>query len=149
MTELEQADRQRVLDLMAQENSIFVFGSNELGVHGSGAAKDALDLYEAEFGIGEGPTGRCYAIPTKSSPYETREIHKVRDSVRAFLLYAREHPELTFALTRVGCGLAGIKEARMEMFFSGAPMNVNLPIGWRRNLILMRKADIDFEAEQD
>jgi hypothetical protein len=148
MTELEQEDRQRVLDIMALENGIFVFGSNLMGIHGAGAAKDAADLYAAEFGIGEGPTGRSYAIPTKDDPYSgPRDLKAIRVSVNEFIRYAWLHPELTFALTRVGCGLAGIPEHKMEMLFSGSPENVSLPLGWRRNFIIMRHNEVKGPTE--
>jgi len=43
---------------------IFVFGSNLSGIHGAGAALFALRNYGAVYGIGAGPTGNAYAIPT-------------------------------------------------------------------------------------
>jgi len=50
---------------------IFVFGSNESGIHGAGAAKVARDLYGAKLGVGFGPMGRCWAIPTKNWKVES------------------------------------------------------------------------------
>ena len=47
-----------------QPNEIFVFGSNLAGMHGGGAARTANKLFGAEMGVGVGPTGQCYAIPT-------------------------------------------------------------------------------------
>lgn len=44
------------------ETEIFVFGSNESGRHGKGAAKTALRL-GAKLGIGNGISGNSYAIP--------------------------------------------------------------------------------------
>ena len=46
---------------------IFVFGSNLAGRHGKGAALHAKKFYGAEYGVGVGPTGNAYAIPTKDS----------------------------------------------------------------------------------
>ena len=46
------------------ENEIFVFGSNIQGSHGGGAAWFAYKNLGAEWGVGEGLTGRCYALPT-------------------------------------------------------------------------------------
>lgn len=43
---------------------IFVFGSNLQGQHMGGAARMAYEKFGAEWGVGDGPTGRCYAIPT-------------------------------------------------------------------------------------
>ena len=46
------------------ENEVFVFGSNIHGMHGGGAARYAYEHFGAEWGVGEGLTGRCYALPT-------------------------------------------------------------------------------------
>lgn len=45
-------------------NEIFVFGSNEEGYHGAGAAKQALK-FGAIMGKGFGFGGNTFAIPTK------------------------------------------------------------------------------------
>lgn len=42
-----------------KENEIFVFGSNIHGAHGGGAARFAYENFGAEWGVGEGLTGRC------------------------------------------------------------------------------------------
>lgn len=43
---------------------VFVFGSNEAGIHGAGAARKAMD-FGAVMRRGLGFKGRTYAIPTK------------------------------------------------------------------------------------
>ena len=43
---------------------VFVFGSNLAGHHHGGAARMAHEQFGAEWGVGVGPTGQCYAIPT-------------------------------------------------------------------------------------
>lgn len=48
-----------------KDNEVFVFGSNESGIHGAGAAKTALK-WGAILGQPEGLQGKTYAIPTKS-----------------------------------------------------------------------------------
>ena len=48
-----------------EDNQIFVFGSNKDGEHESGTANRAFATFGAEWGVGEGLTGKCYAIPTK------------------------------------------------------------------------------------
>ncbi len=47
-----------------KDNEIFVFGSNKEGMHGGGAARIAYEDFGAEWGVGIGMTGQCYAIPT-------------------------------------------------------------------------------------
>ena len=42
---------------------VFVFGSNLQGHHTGGAARYAYKHFGAEWGVGIGPTGQCYAIP--------------------------------------------------------------------------------------
>lgn len=110
---------------------IFVFGSNLAGRHGKGAALDAKELWDAEYGVGEGPTGRAYAIPTKDANLKTRTVGAIRVSVNKFKEYARAHPEMTFFVTRVGCGLAGYKDEDIGPMFADSPANCELPTGWR------------------
>ena len=53
----------------------------------------------------------------------------------AFVAFAREHPELTFWLTRVGTGIAGHDERRVAALFADAVGAVVLPathVGLRR-----------------
>lgn len=135
----EARERARVLAIMARPNSIFVFGSNEVGIHGAGAAKDAVDKYGAILGVGEGPMGRSYAIPTKQTPNgDILPPREIREYANRFIAYACAHPELTFALTRVGCGLAGYTDRVMSPIFRLAPKNVELPLGWRRSQLVDR-----------
>lgn len=110
---------------------IFVFGSNIAGRHGKGAALDAKELWEAVPGVGEGPTGRAYAIPTKDANLKVRSLIEIRRSVKKFKEYASSHPEMTFFVTRVGCGLAGYKDKDIGPMFADSPVNCELPPGWR------------------
>ena len=41
---------------------VFVFGSNLAGHHHGGAARMAHEQFGAEWGVGVGPTGQCYAF---------------------------------------------------------------------------------------
>lgn len=92
-------------------NVVFVFGSNLAGRHGKGAAYHAMKEWGAEYGVGVGPTGRAYAIPTKDSNLKTLELHTIESYVKKFLEYAEENPQLFFIFTAIGTGLAGY-EAR-------------------------------------
>jgi len=109
---------------------IFVFGSNVAGRHGKGAALDAKELWEAEYGVGEGRTGRAYAIPTKDASLKVRSLQDIKVSVEKFKKYAKAHPDLTFFVTRIGCGLAGYKDKDIGPMFVGSPSNCELPEGW-------------------
>lgn len=125
------ADIERVVKLMDQEDSVFVFGSNLKGIHGAGAARAARELYGAEVGIGEGPTGRAYALPTKRTPYMTLSLEEIAVYVERFLVWARANPGTLFVVTRVGCGRAGYTDEQIAPLFKDAPSNCSLPLGWR------------------
>lgn len=111
--------------------SIFVFGSNLAGRHGKGAALFARNNHGAVYGVGEGRTGNSYALPTKDTSIRTRTLPAIKKSVDEFLEYANNHPELTFQVTKIGCGLAGYKEHEISPMFKEAPSNCSLPEGWR------------------
>lgn len=119
---------------------IFVFGSNTAGVHGKGAARTAAQLFGAQKGVAEGPTGQCYAIPTRIYIGRDDEHWKVRfepvplvdihRAIHRFLDYADSHPELEFLMTKIGCGYAGYNVDDFKDIFSREtlPLNVILPV---------------------
>lgn len=111
--------------------AIFVFGSNLAGRHGAGAALFAKNHRGAVSGLGIGPQGNAYAIPTKDQNLMVLSIHRIREYVMGFIIYAEKHPELEFEVTRIGCGLAGYKDSDIAPLFKGAPRNCQLPPGWR------------------
>lgn len=115
-------------------DEIFVFGSNLRGVHGAGAALYAKENHGAEMGVGVGPTGTAYALPTKDRKIETLPLEEVRDHVGDFLHYALTHPEKKFRVTAIGCGLAGFTAEQIAPMFSLPPENVRLPPEWREHL---------------
>ena len=112
-------------------NPIFVFGSNLAGMHGGGAAALARVARGAEMGVAIGLTGQAYAIPTVDASIEPLPLEDIKSSVAGFLAYADAHPELTFEVTRIGCGIAGFTDDQIAPLFAGAPENCSLPDGWR------------------
>ncbi len=104
---------------------IFVFGSNLAGAHGGGAAAVAMSKFGAKWGVGVGMQGQSYAIPTMQGGVET-----IRPYVDQFIEFARLHPELTFYVTRIGCGIAGFTPREIAPLFSAAlgMTNVALPM---------------------
>ena len=106
---------------------IFVFGSNLQGQHFGGAARIAHDKFGAEWGIGYGLTGNCFAIPTMHGGVEA-----IRPYVDKFIEYAKVHPEYTFLVTRIGCGIAGFKDEEMAPLFAKVENlpNVYVPQSW-------------------
>ena len=98
-----------------QENQVFVFGSNLAGMHGGGAARVARLRFGAVMGNGVGMQGRSYAIPTMQGGTET-----IRPYVNDFIAYAKEHPELTFLVTPIGCDIAGFEPEDIAPLFEKA-----------------------------
>lgn len=117
-----------------QPNSseIFVFGSNEFGIHGAGAAKAALS-YGAKRFIGFGPVGRTFAIPTKDWDIESLPLETIEFYVDRFLAYAKNNNNIFF-MTRIGCGLAGYKDSDIAPMFKTASANFNMPNEWKEYL---------------
>lgn len=110
---------------------VFVFGSNESGIHGAGAAKFALDNKGAIYGHSYGQAGDSWAIPTKDRDIRTMPLNRIEGYVVGFLTFAVGHPNLTFQVTRIGCGLAGYKDADIAPMFVGAPANCLFDEEWR------------------
>ena len=106
---------------------IFVFGSNKSGIHGAGSALHAKRHYGAKYGIGVGRTGNSYAIPTKDANLQVLPLSEIEIYVKGFLIYATNHPELTFDVVPIGCGLAGYEAKDIAPMFRGHTSNVNLP----------------------
>jgi hypothetical protein len=109
----------------------YVFGSNISGRHGAASALTACRLFGAVYGVGVGPTGNSYAIPTKDKNLIPLPIEVIEGYVREFKAYARQHTELKFFVTTIGCGLAGFTHAEIAPFFRDAPLNCSLPFEWR------------------
>lgn len=111
---------------------IFVFGSNLAGRHGAGAALEARRKHGAVYGVAEGLMGNAYGIATKDRNLNPRPLDDIKKSVEVFLDFARETPDLTYEVTRIGCGLAGYKDAEIGPMFASAPQNCVLPVNWER-----------------
>lgn len=113
------------------EGEIFVFGSNFEGRHLSGAARAAKDKFGAVWGIGEGLQGRSYAIPTMGG------LDNLAPAVERFASFARQHKELKFFVTAVGCGIAGYQPEQVAPLFLEAAYlkNVYLPLSFWKILL--------------
>ena len=110
---------------------MFVFGSNALGMHYGGAARIAYNEFGAEWGNGEGLQGQSYAIPTMEGEHNTML------AICRFTRYAKEHPELKFMVTPIGCGIAGYTPEEIAPMLGEAASleNVYLPISFWKVLI--------------
>lgn len=106
------------------EDEVFVFGSNLSGMHGGGAAATAHRCFGAVWGQGVGLQGQSYAIPTMQGGVET-----IKPYVDEFIAFAKEHQEMRFFVTKIGCGIAGFKEEEIAPLFKEAigQENIILP----------------------
>lgn len=115
---------------------VFVFGSNESGFHGGGAASVAFHHHGAKHGLGFGYSaslsGNSFAIPTKSW-YIARAlpISVIKFYVDRFLEFATMSPKLEFQVTQIGCGLAGFQKEEIAPLFENAPMNCSFDTAWK------------------
>ncbi len=73
----------------------------------------------------------AYAIPTKSHTIQTLSLDEIKTYIDGFIRYAESNSDLTFEVTKIGCGLAGYKERDIAPMFFSAPDNCLLPPGWR------------------
>lgn len=110
--------------------TIFVFGSNTAGIHGAGAAQYAYQKKKARYGAGYGPTGEAWAIPTKDDDIVSLPLDLINAFVCGFLAYATVCRRQKFQVTRIGCGLAGYKDADIAPMFVGAPKNCMFDRAW-------------------
>ena len=113
-----------------------MFGSNEEGKHGGGAAKTAL-RWGAKEGEGIGLHGKTYAIPTRkfdsNGTLVTLSRADVGKHVNNFITCARARTDLKFLVTEIGCGLAGLQIGDVAPLFAHAktPDNVVLPLSFQ------------------
>lgn len=83
--------------------------------------------FGAIMGQGAGLQGQSYAIPTMQGGVDT-----IRPYMDEFIQFAKEHPDLTFLVTRIGCGIAGFTDDDIAPLFEMAHdvENIVLPPGW-------------------
>ena len=124
------------------DGEIFVFGSNFQGAHMGGAARVAKEKYGAVWGIGEGLQGKSYAIPTMEG------LENLAPAVQRFISFARQHRELKFFVTAIGCGIAGYQpEEIAPMFLNAAYLpNVYLPLSFWKNIMKIPRAEESVRA---
>ena len=104
-----------------KENEVFVFGSNLGGFHAGGAARVAMDKFGAVWGQGVGLQGQSYAIPTMHGGVDV-----IKPYVDEFIAFAREHRDLKFLVTPIGCGIAGFAVEEIAPLFADAIDDENI-----------------------
>ncbi len=114
---------------------IFVFGSNEMGIHGAGAAKYAYEKRGAKLSQGFGLSGTSFAIPTKDWNIKTLPISLIRFYIERFKVVSHERPNWKFVITPIGTGLAGYSHKEIAPLFIGTnQLNTLWPIAWKEYL---------------
>ena len=110
---------------------VFVFGSNESGIHGAGAAQHAYKSKGARWGKCYGHHGDSFAIPTKDEDIQTMPLARIAQYVQGFLGYAAGHRKLKFEVSAIGCGLAGFSHKDIAPLFKGATTNCIFDARWK------------------
>ena len=131
-------------NIVPEENTIFVFGSNPEGRHGAGSAKVARKQFGAKYGVGEGLTGSAYALPTKdlrvTANKGLRSISReqIIENIKKLYNVARSMPEKTFKIAYTNGAteftLNGYNGQEMvEMFLSAGeiPSNIQFSENWK------------------
>jgi hypothetical protein len=108
---------------------ILVFGSRSDGNHWRGVARTAKLQWGAIQGQAEGLQGDSYAIITRAPNWREQpvSIKQIAEGVDRFKQFAREHPEMVFLVSALGCGLAGFSPEKIAPLLHDAPDNVILP----------------------
>ena len=65
-------------NIVPEDDTIFVFGSNPEGIHGAGSAKVALIFFVAKKGQGEGLQGSAYGLPTTYLNFDDNRLPPIR-----------------------------------------------------------------------
>lgn len=106
-----------------------------------GAARVAQEKFGAVWGIGEGLQGQSYAIPTMEG------LGNIKPAVERFTSFARQHQELKFFVTAIGCGIAGYQVEEIAPLFIDAAylQNVYFPVSFWK--IIMDAADSPEEIQ--
>lgn len=129
-------------DIIPTDDTIFVFGSNPEGRHGLGAAKTAVRLFGAKYGVGEGLQGRAYAIPTKdlrvkaNNGYRSISPAAITRSIAKMYATARKMPDKHFCVAyrntdrRSLNGYTGYEMIRLFVAAGPIPDNVWFSKEW-------------------
>ena len=110
-----------------QPGEVFVFGSNDKGLHNGGAAKVALQKFGAQYGVPFGLQGQSFAVPTVGDGIGPDEIARgFHDMVE----FAKAHPDMTFLVTALGCGHGGYTPETISKYLEeGIPVgNIHYPL---------------------
>lgn len=112
--------------------SVFVFGSNTLGIHGAGLARVAVKRFGALSGKPKGLQGQSYAIITKDlgkPVHPSVTAPAIVDQIKLLYEYAKKRPLLRFYIpyTKGGTNRSGYSaEEIFEMFTKNIEVPTNI-----------------------
>jgi hypothetical protein len=111
-----------------EKNQVFVFGANEAGIHGAGAALYASKRFGAHLGLGFGFAGTSFAIPTKDWEVIPLPLKVIEFYVKRFITFTNGHyhKKWNFMVTKVGCGLAGFTPEQIAPMFKDCRNQKNI-----------------------
>ena len=110
-------------------------------MHGAGAAKYAREERGAIMGKSYGHYGQSFAIPSKDEHIDVipqDQWIRIRMYIAGFVAYAYSRPKISFMVTQIGCGLAGMTKEDVAPWFqesislltSGPLRNVYFDEAW-------------------
>lgn len=111
---------------------VYVFASNLKGIHNAGAALKARRFFGAKMGVGDGMTGRAYALPVKFDPNNCLSAAQIQRNIAAFLKMARDTPRRRYVISRIVCLPAGLRDAQVAVLFANPPTNCFFPPAWKK-----------------
>jgi hypothetical protein len=111
-------------------NEIIVVGTNMLGNHYGGAAKQAYDNFGALWGEGFGSLGgQSYGIVTLNESMQKVSIGYIEQQAVKLRIIAGSNLNKRFLLTPVGTGIAGFTYEEIKPLFEDLPGNI-IKVGW-------------------
>lgn len=125
-----------------EPHQVMTFGSNLLGLHKGGAAKDAMD-FGAVMRVAVGLQGQTYALPTKANFKVSLPLYEgptnIKREVDDFLEFTETRPDLEFLVTKVGCKRASYTVEQIAPLFKRALELPNVVLPREFHEILTRK----------
>jgi len=72
----------------------------------------------------------CKIVGSNPTWY-SKPVVEIASYIDGFVKFTNAHPGVKFFVTRVGCGLAGLKDDDIAPLFKGCSDNCNLPDQWK------------------
>ena len=133
-------------NIIPEDDTIFVFGSNPEGIHGAGSAKVAVIYFGAKYGQGEGLQGSAYALPTTYLNFNDKRLppynramkeDEIIAHIKKMYKCAKEHPDKKFKVAYRNqpwqatlCGYTGKEMIEMFKESGEIPENVWISEEW-------------------